>query len=130
LRDPVDPYHFILLNLFFSFGASGISSASDHDEPDRQDTKDAAQRLDFDVNRRAESEIQGLAHKLNLLGDKIDDVEEFAADETVLAAFVRALKRPAQSDFAPQWSRPSGSWFQPFCWPEFRSERRHAEIRK
>jgi len=32
--------------------------------------------LDYDVNRRAESEIQGLARKLNLLGDKIGDVED------------------------------------------------------
>jgi len=32
--------------------------------------------LDFDVNRRAESEIQGLARKLNLIGDKINDVED------------------------------------------------------
>ena len=29
-----------------------------------------------EVNRRAESEIQGLARKLNLLGDKIGDVED------------------------------------------------------
>jgi uncharacterized membrane protein len=43
----------------------------------RQDTKDRLRgELDYDVNRRAESEIQGLAHKLNLLGDKIGDVEE------------------------------------------------------
>jgi uncharacterized membrane protein len=43
----------------------------------RQDTKDRLRsELDFDVNRRAESEIQGLAHKLNLLGDKINDVED------------------------------------------------------
>jgi CRP/FNR family cyclic AMP-dependent transcriptional regulator len=32
--------------------------------------------LDFDVNRRAESEIQGLARKMNLLGDKIGDLED------------------------------------------------------
>jgi uncharacterized membrane protein len=43
----------------------------------RQDTKDRLRgELDYEVNRRAESEIQGLAHKLNLLGDKIGDVEE------------------------------------------------------
>jgi hypothetical protein len=29
--------------------------------------------VDFDVNRRAESEIQVLSHKLNLLDEKIDD---------------------------------------------------------
>ena len=43
----------------------------------RQDTKDRLRgELDFDVNRRAESEIQGLSRKLNLMGDKIGDVEE------------------------------------------------------
>jgi uncharacterized membrane protein len=43
----------------------------------RQDTKDRVRgELDFEVNRRAESEIQGLARKLNLLGDKINDVED------------------------------------------------------
>jgi uncharacterized membrane protein len=43
----------------------------------RQDTKDRLRgELDYDVNRRAESEIQGLASKLNLLGEKIEDVEE------------------------------------------------------
>jgi CRP/FNR family transcriptional regulator, cyclic AMP receptor protein len=30
--------------------------------------------LDFEANRRAESEIQGLARKLNLLDEKIDDL--------------------------------------------------------
>ena len=43
----------------------------------RQDTKDRLRgELDFDVNRRAEAEIQGLAGKLNLLIDKVDDVDE------------------------------------------------------
>jgi len=38
--------------------------------------------LDYDVNRRAESEIQGLARKLNLLGDKIGDVEDLIRQKT------------------------------------------------
>jgi uncharacterized membrane protein len=43
----------------------------------RQDTKDRLRsELDYEVNRRAASEIQGLARKLNMLGDKVDDVEE------------------------------------------------------
>jgi uncharacterized membrane protein len=43
----------------------------------RQDKKDRLRsELDFDVNRRAEVEIQGLAKKINLIGDKIEDVEE------------------------------------------------------
>ena len=41
----------------------------------RQDTKDRLRgELDYDVNRRAESEIQNLARKLNMLDEKIDDV--------------------------------------------------------
>ena len=43
----------------------------------RQDKKDRLRgELDYDVNRRAHAEIQGLAHKLNLLGDRLGDVEE------------------------------------------------------
>jgi CRP/FNR family transcriptional regulator, cyclic AMP receptor protein len=42
-----------------------------------QDTKDRLRgELNYEINRRAESEIQGLAHALNLLGDKIGDVED------------------------------------------------------
>jgi hypothetical protein len=33
-------------------------------------------KLDFDVNRRAESEIQALSRKLNLLTDKVGDVDD------------------------------------------------------
>jgi uncharacterized membrane protein len=41
----------------------------------RQDSKDRLRgELDFEVNRRAESEIQGLARKLNLLDEKVDDL--------------------------------------------------------
>jgi uncharacterized membrane protein len=43
----------------------------------RQDKKDRLRsELDYDVNRRAHSEIQGLASKLNVLGDKVGDIEE------------------------------------------------------
>jgi uncharacterized membrane protein len=43
----------------------------------RQDTKDRLRgELDYQVNRRAESEIHGLALKLNLLTDKIDDLDD------------------------------------------------------
>jgi CRP/FNR family transcriptional regulator, cyclic AMP receptor protein len=43
----------------------------------RQDKKDRLRsELDYEVNRRAEVEIQGLAKKMNLLGDKIGDVED------------------------------------------------------
>ncbi len=43
----------------------------------RQDTKDRLRsELDFDVNRRAESEIQALSHRLTLLMEKVEDVED------------------------------------------------------
>ena len=48
----------------------------------RQDTKDRLRsELDFDVNRRAETEIQALARKLNLLADKVEDVADLLRDK-------------------------------------------------
>jgi CRP/FNR family cyclic AMP-dependent transcriptional regulator len=71
-----DPYPFILLNLFLSMLAA-IQAPVIMMSQNRQDTKDRLRgELDYDVNRRAELEIQGLARKLNLLGDKIGDVED------------------------------------------------------
>ncbi len=71
-----DPYPFILLNLFLSMLAA-FQAPIIMMSQNRQDTKDRVRsELDFDVNRRAEAEIQGLARKLNLLGEKIGDVEE------------------------------------------------------
>jgi len=73
-RSAWDPYPFILLNLFLSMLAA-IQAPVIMMSQNRQDTKDRLRgELDFDVNRRAESEIQGLASKLNQLDDKIDDV--------------------------------------------------------
>lgn len=69
-----DPYPFILLNLFLSMLAA-IQAPVIMMSQNRQDTKDRLRgELDFEVNRRAESEIQGLSRKLNLLDEKIDDV--------------------------------------------------------
>ncbi len=68
-----DPYPFILLNLFLSMLAA-IQAPVIMMSQNRQDNKDRLRgELDFDVNRRAASDIQGLARKLNLLDDKIDD---------------------------------------------------------
>jgi CRP/FNR family cyclic AMP-dependent transcriptional regulator len=69
-----DPYPFILLNLFLSMLAS-IQAPVIMMSQNRQDVKDRLRgELDFDVNRRAESEIQGLSRKLNLLDEKVDDL--------------------------------------------------------
>jgi uncharacterized membrane protein len=71
-----DPYPFILLNLFLSMLAA-IQAPVIMMSQNRQDTKDRLRgELDYQVNRRAESEIQGLARKINLLTDKIDDMED------------------------------------------------------
>jgi uncharacterized membrane protein len=78
-----DPYPFILLNLFLSMLAS-LQAPVIMMSQNRQDAKDRVRsELDFDVNRRAESEIQALSQKLNLLTDKVSDVEDLLrADRT------------------------------------------------
>ncbi|PYR98505.1 MAG: cyclic nucleotide-binding protein [Acidobacteria bacterium] len=71
-----DPYPFILLNLFLSMLAA-VQAPVIMMSQNRQDKKDRLRsELDFDVNRRAHGEIQGLANKMNLLGDRIGDIEE------------------------------------------------------
>jgi CRP/FNR family transcriptional regulator, cyclic AMP receptor protein len=70
-----DPYPFILLNLFLSMLAA-IQAPVIMMSQNRQNTRDRLRsELDFDVNRRAEAEIQGLARKLNLIDDKMHDFE-------------------------------------------------------
>jgi len=71
-----DPYPFILLNLFLSMLAA-IQAPIIMMSQNRQDKKDRLRsEMDYEVNRRAESEIQGLSRKLHLLGDKLDDLED------------------------------------------------------
>ena len=71
-----DPYPFILLNLFLSMLAA-IQAPVIMMSQNRQDEKDRLRsELDFEVNKRAESEIQSLSHRLSLMMDKIEDVEQ------------------------------------------------------
>ena len=71
-----DPYPFILLNLFLSMLAA-IQAPVIMMSQNRQDTKDRLRsELDFDVNVRAESEIQSLSKRLSMMLEKIDDVDE------------------------------------------------------
>jgi uncharacterized membrane protein len=71
-----DPYPFILLNLFLSMLAA-IQAPVIMMSQNRQDAKDRVRsELDFDVNRRAETEIQNLAQRLNLLDEKMDDLKD------------------------------------------------------
>jgi CRP/FNR family transcriptional regulator, cyclic AMP receptor protein len=75
-----DPYPFILLNLFLSMLAS-VQAPVIMMSQNRQDTKDRLRgELDFDVNRRAEAEIQAVAGKLHELTDKIEDLEELVRE--------------------------------------------------
>lgn len=70
-----DPYPFILLNLFLSMLAA-IQAPVIMMSQNRQNTRDRLRsELDFDVNRRAETEIQGIARKLNILDDKMHDFD-------------------------------------------------------
>jgi uncharacterized membrane protein len=76
-----DPYPFILLNLFLSMLAA-IQAPVIMMSQNRQDMKDRVRsELDYDVNIRAESEIQRLSAKLNLLNDKLCDVDELLRDQ-------------------------------------------------
>jgi CRP/FNR family transcriptional regulator, cyclic AMP receptor protein len=73
-RKAWDPYPFILLNLFLSMIAA-IQAPVIMMSQNRQDTKDRLRgELDFDVNKRAASDIQGLSRKLNQLDEKVDDI--------------------------------------------------------
>jgi len=76
-----DPYPFILLNLFLSMLAA-VQAPVIMMSQNRQDKKDRLRsELDYEVNRRAESEIQGVSRKLNLLGDKLGDIEDLIREK-------------------------------------------------
>src|ERR1700760_2141888 len=86
-----DPYPFILLNLFLSMLAA-IQAPVIMMSQNRQDTKDRVRgELDYDVNLRAESEIQNLSSKLNLLTEKIGDVDD------LLREHLKLKEQPSQS---------------------------------
>jgi CRP/FNR family transcriptional regulator, cyclic AMP receptor protein len=77
-----DPYPFSLLNLFLSMLAA-IQAPVIMMSQNRQDTKDRLRgELDFDVNRRAESEIIALTRKLTLLDEKVDDLGDMLRKTT------------------------------------------------
>jgi CRP/FNR family cyclic AMP-dependent transcriptional regulator len=71
-----DPYPYILLNLFLSMLAA-IQAPVIMMSQNRQDHKDRVRsELDFEVNRRAETEIQALSRKLHYLTDIVGDIHE------------------------------------------------------
>jgi CRP/FNR family cyclic AMP-dependent transcriptional regulator len=76
-----DPYPFILLNLFLSMLAA-IQAPVIMMSQNRQDKKDRLRsELDFDVNRRAEAEIQNLSRKLNLMTDQLSDLDDMLRNQ-------------------------------------------------
>jgi uncharacterized membrane protein len=86
-----DPYPFILLNLFLSMLAA-IQAPVIMMSQNRQDQKDRVRsELDFEVNRRAESEVQGLAGKMNLMSDKISDLEDLLREHMAKTDAGKAL---------------------------------------
>ena len=90
-----DPYPFILLNLFLSMLAA-IQAPVIMMSQNRQDMKDRLRsELDYSVNRRAESEIQGLAQKLHMLTDKIEDLDDLLRDRHMNAAQAGVLSPPS-----------------------------------
>ncbi len=75
-RGAWDPYPYILLNLFLSMLAA-IQAPVIMMSQNRQDSRDRLRsELDFEVNRRAEAEIQSLSRKVNFLQEKIDDLDD------------------------------------------------------
>jgi uncharacterized membrane protein len=77
-----DPYPFILLNLILSMLAA-IQAPVIMMSQNRTDKKDRLRsELDFDVNRRAEAEIQALSNRLSFLTDKVEDVAELLREGT------------------------------------------------
>ncbi|HEX8892198.1 MAG TPA: DUF1003 domain-containing protein [Terriglobales bacterium] len=71
-----DPYPFILLNLFLSMLAA-IQAPIIMMSQNRQDKKDRIRsEMDFEVNRHARVEVQGIAEKLNAICERIADIEE------------------------------------------------------
>ena len=71
-----DPYPFILLNLFLS-ALAAIQAPVIMMSQNRQDKKDRLRsELDFEVNRHARSELQGVAEKLKHVDDRIADIAE------------------------------------------------------
>ena len=94
-----DPYPFILLNLFLSMLAA-IQAPVIMMSQNRQDVKDRVRsELDFEINRRAESEIQSLSNRVALLLDKMDDAQELVRRKEAPAEHVGAADDRSEASF-------------------------------
>ena len=91
-----DPYPFIFLNLILSMLAA-IQAPVIMMSQNRQDTKDRLRgELDFEVNRRAESEVQALSRKLNHLEEKLCDFEDLLRGKLPPGSGTASAPRPVQ----------------------------------
>jgi uncharacterized membrane protein len=88
----VDPYPFILLNLLLSFQAAYTAPIIMMSQNRLSDSDRARAIADFDINTKAELEIETLHHKIDLLRE-----QELAA----LAAAVERLTRLLEDRRAP-----------------------------
>src|SRR6185436_18212738 len=106
-RSAWDPYPFILLNLFLSMLAA-LQAPVIMMSQNRQDTKDRLRgELDYEVNRRAESEIQGVSRKLNHMGNKVADMEDLLR-EVLWGLGVRGERLVAHAEGkTPPWQDPT-----------------------
>ena len=87
-----DPYPFILLNLFLSMLAA-LQAPVIMMSQNRQDTKDRLRgELDYEVNRRAESEIRDLARAFNQMKDGLRKSDRDRS--TFLAGVSHDLRTP------------------------------------
>lgn len=79
-RSAWDPYPFILLNLFLSMLAA-IQAPIIMMSQNRQDAKDRVRgEMDFQVNRRSETEILGVSGRLNRLGEQVADLQDLVRE--------------------------------------------------
>ena len=78
----------------------------------RQDIKDRLRgELDFEVDRRAASDIQGLACKLNPVDDKLDDRE----DRSALTAKGLVIRLEPGADYSSMVSEKAGTNGRRYC---------------
>ena len=103
-----DPYPFILLNLFLSMLAA-IQAPVIMMSQNRQDHEDRLRsELDFEVNRRAESEIQALSRKLHYLTDVVADIHTHVHTPTTKATISEPKRARTQVSLQPRSSsRPA-----------------------
>jgi len=96
-----DPYPFILLNLMLSFQAAFTAPIIMMSQNRQSDIDRRKAELDYNVNVRAEADIEALHTKLDLMREKdlahlINLLDEVIDDNRKLRAEITALRTPSQ----------------------------------